>query len=363
MRHASKVCSSLLFQSQSVSHLIFKQVFKARASICCGILVFSSSVSFAAGNELPLRGSVDIPLRGSVDIPLRGNERLQIRAHDVHLTWVQAPGAVLHVRGLSESQGVRRGDLLIFDLKEGGSKEDFANLSKKKEGVFRVEIQGPSMPLDLTLHDGQVNLNQLSHEIKVQMIQGSIKVSHSRGPLMLRLHRGQISVLDAAGKGQYDVYSGQVSLKQVEDSEVNLFTGSLDIQGIKGRLALNTQSTQSKVSAMEGTLTLDSQKGSLALTQFQGRLEGKTVEGLVTAQFQPETEVHLKSKSGRFNFTLPANSGAYLNLWTREGDLVVPKELSVSRSPSEKSARGRLRGESQKINITAHTSEGAVVIK
>lgn len=299
----------------------------------------------------------------SVEVPLRGGERFQLMANDVQLTWVVTSGPTLKIHGLGATQGVRRGDLLVFNLKETSTKEDFAALLKKKGTPLKIEIQGPSMPIELSLREGQVSLNKLNHEISVQMIQGAISVAQAKGALQLRLHKGQISVRESVGKTGLELYSGQVILKDVGDSVVSIFSGSLAIQGLQGTLALSTQSVVSKVAGMSGTLTLDSQKGSLNLTQFQGRLEGQTVEGLVSAQILPESEVQLKSKSGRFNFQIPPNSGAFLNLWTAEGDLIVPKELNVVRLAAEKSARGRLRGESQKITISAKTSEGVVVVK
>lgn len=299
----------------------------------------------------------------SVEVPLRGGERFQLFANQVHLTWVVTSGPTLKIRGLSSRQGVRRGDLLVFDLKETSSKEDFAAFLKKKGPPLKIEIQGPSMPIELSLHEGQIVLNKTSHEVSVQMIQGSISIAQAKGPLLLRLHKGQISAREVTGKTGIELYSGQAVLKELGDSTISIFSGNLSIQDLQGTLALNTQSVVSKVAGMSGTLTLDSQKGSLNLTQFQGRLEGQTVEGLVSAQILPETDVQLKSKSGRFNFQVPPGSGAYLNLWTAEGEIIIPKDLSVARSTTEKSVRGRLRGESQKITISAKTSEGVVVVK
>jgi hypothetical protein len=299
----------------------------------------------------------------SVDIPLRGTERFQLKANDVQLTWVVVSGPTLKVYGLSASQGKRHGDLLFFDLKEMSSKEEFSTLAKKKGTPLKIEIHGPSMPIDLNLRDGQIALAKMNHEVLIQMISGSIVINQSKGPFQLRLHKGQISVQDSSGKTGVELYSGQVTLKDVSDSVLNIFSGNLNIQGLQGNLALNTQSVIGKVAGMSGTLTLDSQKGSLHLTQFHGRLEGQTVEGLVSAQILPESEVQLKGKKGRFNFQVPTNSGAYLNLWTGEGEIFVPKELNVVKSALEKSVKGRLRGESQKITISAKTSEGTVVVK
>lgn len=307
--------------------------------------------------------NLSLALAQTVEIPLRGGERFLLKAYGAQVTWINTPGTHLRVKGLSESQGVRRGDQLVFDLKELGTKNDFAQMLKKKGDALKVEITGPSMPVEINLREGSVKMTQMNHEVKIQMIQGHVTHIKPQGPVTVRLHRGQVNVQAATAKVSLEVYSGQVTLKDVVDSEVDLFSGQLGIQNLKGTLLLTTQSATSKISGMSGTLTLDSQKGVLSLTKFQGRLEGHIQDGNLSAQLLSETEVQLKSQGGRFSFQLPKESGAFVNVSTGEGDLQVPSELKVNRLPSEKIAKGRLRGESKKISITARTIDGAVTIK
>ena len=96
---------------------------------------------------------------------------------------------------------------------------------------------------------------------------------------------------------------------------------------------------------------------------FQGRLEGQNQEGTVTIQMAMDSEVDVKAKAGKVNITPPAASGASVNLFTVDGEIFVPKELKVNRLSSEKSVRGRLRGEAQRGSIVVRSQEATILVK
>ena len=71
----------------------------------------------------------------------------------------------------------------------------------------------------------------------------------------------------------------------------------------------------------------------------------------------------MKAKAGKVNITPPAASGASVNLFTVDGEIFVPKELKVNRLSSEKSVRGRLRGEAQRGSIVVRSQEATILVK
>jgi hypothetical protein len=50
-------------------------------------------------------------------------------------------------------------------------------------------------------------------------------------------------------------------------------------------------------------------------------------------------------------------------LFTVDGEIFVPKELKVNRLSSEKSVRGRLRGEAQRGSIVVRSQEATILVK
>lgn len=306
-----------------------------------------------------LAGAAD----SQVSIPLREKDRLILKLDRVQIKWIVSPGTQLQVLGLSESQGVRRGDSLIFDLRERLSREEFTQLSQNLAPIQKIEIRGPSLPTEIYARDINLQIPQFQHELKVQALSGQILISQSSGMMNLQMHKGKVQVQDSSGRTTIELYNGTAQLERMNEVNVEVLSGSVSSLDQKGNLSLKQYSGTAQIKNMNGVLSLHSVKSQTQLNVFQGQLEAQMEEGSLSGQVSAETEVRVKAQKSRVLFEVPKGSGAALNLWSGEGEIVLPAGLKVQRGAVEKSFRGRLPGEIPKISIHVRNSDGVTQIK
>ncbi len=309
---------------------------------------------------------------GTFEVSVQEGDRLFVKGLSAQVQFIAQPGAkTLKVSGVEDSSttGVytlkKKDRTIEIRMNDFDSKKDWKeSVAKASSYMRKIEIMGPPMPVDLHLRDGSVTLQKWTKEANISLINGRVLSQNGSGPLQISLQKGDISVSDHNGKVSTDGYSGNSTIKNIQgDIEAQLFSGNLSVDKARGALILNAQQSSSKVTQSSGSIQFENGKGSLSIQGYQGRIEGQTGEGALTVNFLPESELNIKSKSGRVSIQAPANSGASVNLLTIDGDIFAPKELSVNRLSSEKSVRGRLRGEAQKASIIVRSQEGSIVIK
>jgi hypothetical protein len=352
-----------------------------KSSPCFG---FPSGLRFGFSNRFPISIKIllialVLPLflqtgkawAGVVEIPSDGVQRVILKGWDANVVVnPQASARTLRITGVDDSLSPglyiveRKGNQIEIHMNEWTSKNDWKGQLGKQKNHHALELSGAPVALDIYLKDGQVHLSKLSKDTKVVLISGKVTSIDSQAPLEVFVHQGEINIQNQTGKLKIDQYQGVTTIKNLQaDLELSAFNTIVDIEKSHGLLALNTQNSATKILGSSGTLQLDNGKGVITAQQFQGRVEGSTQEGALNLNLQAESEVHLRSLSGRVQVQLPPASGAALNLVSNEGEILVPENLKINRSATEKSFRGKLRGESQKDVVTVRSQEGSIVIK
>lgn len=309
-------------------------------------------------------------LAGLVETPTEGLQRLVVRGWDAQVNVTATPSKTFKINGVDDSLSPglyiveKKGATLEVHINEWTTKKEWAELLGQKKQRRVIEISGPSLPLEIYLRDGLVQMTRWQSEAKVTLASGKFVSVDGQGPLDVNLHHGEIQIQQQTGRLKIDQYQGAVSIKQMQgDLELVTFGSPVSIEKSKGVMSLNTQNSSVRLTQSSGTVQLDNGKGSVTLQQFQGRVEGSTMEGPVSVTLLPESEVQLRSQTGRVQIQLPAVSGAALNLLSQEGDIIVPEGKRVSRSSTERAFRGRLRGDSQKVSVSVRTVEAPIIIK
>jgi hypothetical protein len=196
------------------------------------------------------------------------------------------------------------------------------------------------------------------------LVKGKVTSVGGSASLTIQLQNGEVSVQDQTSKLIADVYKGQLIVRNLQgDLDGSVFSGTMNIEKTKGFLLINTTQSVAKVLQSSGTLQFENIKGTVVTQQFAGRVDGQTSEGSVSLGILPDTDVHVKSTTGKVTVQTVAGSGALLNLLSTEGEIIVPSELKVNRNATEKSVRGRLRGGEQKGSIVVRSQEGSIIVK
>lgn len=307
----------------------------------------------------------------SFEVPVAEGNRLVLKGLEAQVQFVGQVGNSMKVNGVDESgaEGTytlsKSGNVIEIKMNEYSGKRSWLSLLPKSFALTKkIEITGPALPTEVHLRGGTVVAQKWSKDLKVSLTQGRVSVANGLGTVRIYVQKGDISVQDHAGKVEADAYNGTMSLRNIQgDVDASLFAGQLQIEKMRGLLTLATQQSSSKINQSTGTIQFENGKGSLNIQGFQGRMEGQNQEGAVTIGMTLDSEVDVKSKSGRVNIQVPPGSGVALNLLTFEGEITVPSELKVTKLSAEKSVRGRLRGDAQRGAIFVRSQDGTISVK
>lgn len=320
-----------------------------RAALIKGIVLFVSGAAWGAVMEIPVKGSekilISVP-EATVSVQASGSKSLRVNLAE----------------GAHEDYGVRIiGSQIRIEPKEASQNGFLVKLTPKRR---IIEISGPAIPLEVHLFEGQIQLNKWAKEALLHIQKGRITSRDGNGTLVAHSQSGEIQVLDHQGKLEVDAYKSLITVKNLNgDADLENFAGEIQVDKAKGFLALNQGQGNAKITASAGTLQFELSKGILNVQSFQGRVEGQTQEGPVNVSMATGAEVNVRSQAGRVTVHTPANSGAYLNLSSAEGDIYVPQYLKVGRDGSQKVLRGRLRGDTAKGSVVIRSQEGSIIIR
>lgn len=302
------------------------------------------------------------------EVPLKGSEKMQVNVPQAVLQITANPNlksAKVQLNGQAQADYVVVVENGVIEVKrrELLSKEAFANF-KPEAAKYPIEIQAPSMPLEVHMYDGQVSLSKWDKEALVQLQKGKMLFKDGNGTLSVHGQTGDISIINHQGRLDLDAYKVQLNIKELTgDANIGNFAGDSSINGAKGFISISQDQGGTKVTESSGTLNFEIGKSTLSSQAFNGRVEGQTQEGAVNVVMSSETEVNVKSQSGRVTVHSAKGSGASVNLATVEGDISGPNYLKLNRESGQKSMRGRLNGEVQKGSILVRSQEGAIVLR
>ncbi len=333
------------------------------ASVLLSFLSFSLASTLAHG--------------ATYDIPQVENNRIVISGLSAQVQLIAQPGAtqlrISGIEGVADKMSSQPGHFIIvrkdniIEIKMNdfdGKKEWKEALAKSISLQKKIEISGPSLPVEIQLRDGSVSLQKWSREARVSLVNGRINSQNGTAALQIHAQKADVVVGDHTGKVSVDLYSGNSTFKNIQgDIDLQQFSGGVSLDKTKGFVNYGTFSATAKMNSVSGSMQFENGKGVMSLSAFQGRLDGQSNEGAVSVAILADTDVNLKAKTARITVSTPPGSGAALNLMTVDGEIVVPKEVRVNRTGSEKNVRGRLRGDAQKGSIVVSSQEGSIIVK
>jgi len=302
----------------------------------------------------------------NTDWPLKNFDRLLISVPEATLRINGEAGAKTLRVSLQESAAEDfevqlNGARLEIHPKAEIDKESFGQVSAKKRVI---EITGAPVALEVHIFSGQVQLSDWSKDSLIHVQKGKVLARNGSAALVAHVQNGELMVLDHQGKLNADTYKATVQIKSLTgDADIESFLGDTQIDRAKGFLSLKQGQGSSKIVNSSGTLQFELTKGVLNSQGFNGRVEGQTQEGPVNITVDGDSDVNVKSQSGRVTIRPSSKSGAWLNVTSAEGDIYGPSYMRVSREGSQKSLRGRLRGDVQKGSIVVRSQDGVIVIR
>lgn len=306
-------------------------------------------------------------LAGFSEFPAASTEKILISISEGNLNLF--PQAGLKSIKLKVTDGVENEfapDLSerIFKLrsKDQHMKTGFARKTKLKK---ELDLYFPQhIALEVHVLEGSIAAQKLAKDAFLHVNKGKITVKDSQSNLVLHQQKGEMILSEITGKVTLDSQAATVSLKGIKgDIDLQNFSGDSVIEKAKGFISLSTGSGSNKIVESSGNIQFESAKGLISIQKFLGRVEGQNQEASINISTLTEGDISIKSQGGRISISTPEGAGAQINLATVEGDLFVPNYLKINRESSQKSIRGRLRGETGKNNIFVRSQTGSISIK
>lgn len=227
---------------------------------------------------------------------------------------------------------------------------------------FNLRVTLPSVPVEVNWGEGKIISNDHNGSLRVTQTKGDVLIAGGEGDLRVANQEGLIRVKNRAGSVDIDAYLAKVELESLSGQvQLENFTGESKVEKIEGALTVTSFRGTTKVASVKGRLEFKNGNSPLHIDDFQGELRGKSLQGPVFAEIRGEADVKVESQEGAVNLKL-ANSGAYVNLGTSEGSLLVPNFLKLTRSANQQIRTGRLRG-SHGGSVFVRTTTGDVRVR
>jgi hypothetical protein len=220
----------------------------------------------------------------------------------------------------------------------------------------------PAVPVEINWGEGKMTSINHGSSLRITQNKGDVQILGGDGELHISNQDGVIHVKDHKGAVNIDSYLAKVDLENLNGQvELENFTGESKVERIEGALTMTSFRGSTKVAGVKGHMEFKNGNSSMNIADFQGELRGKSLQGPVTVEVLGEADVKVESQEGAVNLKL-ANSGAYVNLGTADGALLVPSFLKLTRLANQQIRTGRLHG-SNGGNIFVRTTTGDVRVR
>jgi hypothetical protein len=227
-----------------------------------------------------------------------------------------------------------------------------------------LEFEMPSVPLELHLREGAVNVKNWRHSVMVEAAKAKVALVGLRTSAKVVLLRGEVVAQDTAGLLEFDLFDASLKVnKHNGDMVSHNFLGETLIEKSQGAFSLESSKGRMVVKESGGSLKFDVKKASLTTQNFKGRQEGQILDGVVSLNPEDESDVNVRSQKGKLTVVLPKNSAPFLNLSTEEGELFLPGKMKAYRDGSNKVYKGHARGSGSRGQVVARSNEGTIIVK
>jgi DUF4097 and DUF4098 domain-containing protein YvlB len=235
-------------------------------------------------------------------------------------------------------------------------------VSQQNAPAYEIRVRGPALPVTINWNEGRISINDLSSQILVTSLKADISILRGEGDVMVSNQEGAIFIRDRKGAVKIDSYNAKVDIENIEGQlDLDNFMGETRAQNVSGQMKFSSYRGVSRLARLKGRLDFKNGNSALNIEKFEGELRGKSAQGAVNAEIRGDADVRLESAEGTVNLQLPA-SGAWVNLGSVEGNLVVPSHLKLTRTATQQIRTGRLRGGAAGT-IFVRTKSGDIRIK
>lgn len=223
-------------------------------------------------------------------------------------------------------------------------------------------LTGPYLLLNTS--DGDIASSRLNAEtIEIHTSDGDLELGHvSTGKMVARTSDGDIHIRMIEGNAVLKTSDGDLDLGEIQAERFSAHTsdGDIRIARLHGDGELRTTDGDIHVSALVGTMsTAHSSDGTITLAHVEGDLSVTGSDIDVQLYLQAPGAIKVATSSGDIEMTLPQDHPADLLL--RGDDVHMAPYINFDGRMDDDYAKGRINGGGNLIEV--RTSDGDVVLR
>lgn len=261
----------------------------------------------------------------------------------------------------------RDGHVVYIETKGTQAAADWLEWTSANSPEINIEVSmnsARSLPVEVSLHDGTVDVRGWQAAVSASIVQGSIRTTNTLGDLHVQVQHGDVRINRHHGAVDVDSFQGKLIADHVEgDIHLDNFSGDSSLKNIAGNVFVRTHSGPTNVANSTGAIDFELGRGALNVAKFEGPVRGQTDRAAVVAKLEGESDVNIESAQGPVAVRLPASSGAAIRLQTETGTLNVPEEIRPSQTASSKFASGRMKGAGPRGSVTIKSKAASIRVR
>jgi len=206
-----------------------------------------------------------------------------------------------------------------------------------------VTIAGMSSGIDVSHRRGEVNINDQTGNLTLNLDGSSARLEHVKGDVSIQGKANEIDVEDIDGavhlNGEF-----QESVRLVRVAKTVSFHSSrteMEFSRLDGRLDLD--SGDLRADSLNGPMHLTTHSKDIALEGLSGDLRLEDTNGTVEVGLRKPGNVQIDNRKGDVQISIPPNTPVKIEARTREGEIESDfDEIKVDTHNKESSASGSI---------------------
>jgi DUF4097 and DUF4098 domain-containing protein YvlB len=219
------------------------------------------------------------------------------------------------------------------------------------DGITITDRQnGDTIEIEIRFPRRIFQMNWRNHRVDVE-----IKVPFESN---LDLHTGDGNVDVQGVRGEIALHSGdgKLNLSELQGTlRASTGDGNIDMRDVKGEVTLNTGDGRIEGTGLDGSLRAETGDGRIRIKGRFNLLDIRTGDGGIEAEAiegsKAESNWSLKSGDGDLTLRVPENISADVELHTNDGHIDLNMPVTVSGRTGQREIRGRLNGGGRLVSL------------
>ncbi len=236
------------------------------------------------------------------------------------------------------------------------------NKPTQARSKINLLIKSPSLPLQVVMRSGSFDSQSWKSNLELVVHSGTVKLRGQQGDSKIVIGTGSLNVDDQSGALFVDSFNSKVELAKIQGpAKIQNFSGSTTVVDSDGTMSLESYKAFTKVTKSKGKLIFRLGKSPIKIENFDGEIRGSSKEGPVNIVTSGKASIRLDSVDAPVNIKTE-NSGANVNLGSKSGAILAPKNLKAESQGSFRLMLGRLKG-SEPGSIVVRTETGEIRVQ